>query len=120
MASSVIDFTQKLKSLSIKPTATILHAETSSAATWKEVLIASGSAPKSFETIKTLIFKPKTAKTVAPVPVVVIARDETDTNSTAIGKKLNLKELRLASEDLLRDFFSLDKNSCTMHSTLFF
>lgn len=119
MASSVSDITQKLKSLSIDPTA-IAHAKTSSTATWKEALIASGSAPKSFETIKTLVYKPKTAKTATPVPVVVIARDETDTNSAAIGKKLNLKELRLASEDLLTDFFSLDKNSCTFHSTFLF
>ena len=118
MASSINDIVQKLKGLSIEPTATIAHAETSSTATWKEALIASGSAPKSFEIIKTLVYKPKTAKTVTPVPVVVIARDETDTNSTAIGKKLNLKELRLASEDLLTEFFSLDKNSCTLHSTL--
>jgi prolyl-tRNA synthetase len=59
-----------------------------------------------------LVFKPKTAKTSTPVPVVVIARDETETSSGALGKKLNLKELRLASEDLLKEFFSLDKNSC--------
>ena len=114
MASPISDIAQKLKNLS-----PIAHAETSSTATWKEALIASGSAPKSFEIIKTLVYKPKTAKTATPVPVVVIARDETDTNSTAIGKKLNLKELRLASEDLLKDFFSLDKNSCTLLSAFF-
>ena len=113
MASSVYDIVQKLDSLSIKPTATVTHAESASPATWKEALITTESAPKSFEVIKTLVYKPKTAKTATPVPVVVIARDETDTNSTAIGKKLNLKELRLASEDLLTEFFSLDKNSCT-------
>ncbi|KAG5219842.1 prolyl-tRNA synthetase [Salix suchowensis] len=67
--------------------------------------------PKSFELIKTLVFKPKTAKSATPVPVVVVAREETETNSGSLGKKLNLKELRLANEDLLKDFFSLDKNS---------
>ncbi|KAJ7814645.1 hypothetical protein B0H13DRAFT_2139914 [Mycena leptocephala] len=51
------------------------------------------------------------ADTTTPVPVVVIARDETETNSGAIGKILNLKEMRLASEDLLTEFFALDKNS---------
>ena len=112
MASSLNDIVQKLASLSIKPTATITHVQTSSPATWKEALIASGSAPNSFEIIKTLVYKPKTAKTATPIPVVVIARDETETNSAAIGKKLSLKELRLASEDLLTEFFSLDKNSC--------
>ncbi|KAF8157026.1 hypothetical protein B0H34DRAFT_657939 [Crassisporium funariophilum] len=108
MASALVE---KLNALSIKPTANIKHAETSSPATWKDALIASGSAPESFEIIKTLVYKPKTAKTATPVPVVVIARDETETNSAAIGKKLNLKELRLASEDLLTEFFALDKNS---------
>jgi prolyl-tRNA synthetase len=68
--------------------------------------------------IKTLVYKPKTAKTAAPTPVVVIAREQTETNSGAIGKKLNLKDLRVASEDLLTQFFSLDKNSCTW-KTLF-
>ncbi|KAF4616755.1 hypothetical protein D9613_008462 [Agrocybe pediades] len=108
MASELV---QKLEGLSIKPSTTVSHAETTSPATWKDALIASGSAPAKFELIKTLVYKPKTAKTATPVPVVVIAREETETNSGAIGKKLNLKELRLASEDLLNEFFSLNKNS---------
>ena len=112
MTTPINSIAHNLNSLSINSTV-ITHAQTSSPATWKDTLIASGSAPKSFEIIKTLVYKPKSAKTATPVPVVVIARDETETNSTAIGKKLNLKELRLASEDLLTEFFSLDKNSCT-------
>ena len=58
------------------------------------------------------MFKPKTAKGATVIPVVVFAREETDTNSAALGKKLNLKELRLASEDLLKEFFGVDKDSC--------
>lgn len=58
-----------------------------------------------------MVYKPKTAKTAIPVPVVVIARDETETNAGAIGKKLNLKELRMANEELLTEFFALDKDS---------
>jgi len=49
-----------------------------------------------------LLFKPKTAKTATPTPVLVIAQESTETNSGAIGKFLNLKELRLASEDLIK------------------
>lgn len=45
------------------------------------------------------------------IPVIVIAREEIKKSSPALGKKLNLKELRLASEDLLADFFMLNKNS---------
>jgi prolyl-tRNA synthetase len=111
--SSLESITQSLSGLSIKPSVSVSHSETTSPATWREALNATSTAPKSFELIKTLVFKPKTAKTAIVVPVVVIARDETETNSGALGKKLNLKELRLASEDLLKEFFSLDKNSRT-------
>ncbi|KAG5633641.1 hypothetical protein H0H81_006327 [Sphagnurus paluster] len=68
-----------LTSLSLNPTATLTHAATTSPATWRAALAASRSAPASFELIKTLVYKPKTAKTAAPVPVVVIARDATET-----------------------------------------
>lgn len=102
---------QSLAALSIKTVATASHIETSSPATWREALNGNTTAPKSFELVKTLVYKPKTAKSATPVPVVVIARDETETNSGAIGKKLNLKDLRMASEDLLAEFFSLNKDS---------
>ena len=74
-------------------------------------MLSVDNAPKSFELTKTLVFKPKTAKTAAVVPLVVIAREETETSSSALGKKLNLKDLRLASADLLTEFFALDKDS---------
>jgi Aminoacyl-tRNA editing domain len=104
---------ETLNELSIKPVATTSHVQTNSPAAWREAL-SSDAAPKSFELIKTIVYKPKTAKNAVPVPVIVIAREETETASGALGKKLNLKELRLASEDLLTEFFSLDKNSCTI------
>lgn len=110
--ASLDSITSTLAALSIKPASSISHAATTSPAEWKEALIADNSTPKGFELIKTLVYKPKTAKTATPVPVVVIARDSTETNSGAIGKALNLKELRLASADLLTEFFSLDKDSC--------
>ncbi|KIJ61451.1 hypothetical protein HYDPIDRAFT_137771 [Hydnomerulius pinastri MD-312] len=112
--SSLDSITASLASLSITPSATVLHAETNSPASWREALLATPSVPESFELIKTLVYKPKTAKTAVPVPVVVIARDDTETSSSALGKKLNLKDLRLASEDLLAEVFSLDKNSLSL------
>lgn len=113
--SSLDKITKALADISIKPSTSISHKPTNSPATWKDELVADSTAPKSFELIKTLVYKPKTAKAATPIPVVVVARDGTETNSGALGKKLNLKELRLASEDLLTEFFSLDKNSraCT-------
>ncbi|EIW77214.1 prolyl-tRNA synthetase [Coniophora puteana RWD-64-598 SS2] len=104
-------FLQALEALSIKPTAHVNHAATASPQEWRDALAQDASTPAGFEPIKVLVFKPKTAKTATPVPVVVIARDQTETSSSALGKKLNLKELRLASEDLLSEFFALDKNS---------
>lgn len=111
--STLDQVTQALAALSIKPAAVISHATTNSPSSWKDALSADTSSPKSFELIKTIVYKPKTAKNATPVPVVVIAREETETASGALGKKLNIKELRLASEDLLSEFFSLDKNSRT-------
>lgn len=109
--ASVDAVTQALLKLSIAPTATVSHAPTNSPQTWRAALEASAAAPASFELIKTLVYKPKTAKTATPVPVVVVTREATDVPSGALGKVLNLKDLRLASEDLLKEFFTLDKNS---------
>ncbi|KAG1738729.1 hypothetical protein EDB19DRAFT_1712875 [Suillus lakei] len=114
--NSLESVAQSLTRLSITPSASITHAETNSPASWRETLLATSSAPKSFELIKTLVYKPNTTKTAIPVPVVVIAREGTETSSSALGKMLNLKELSLASEDLLADFFALDKNSLSLLS----
>lgn len=117
--SSLDNITQSLAALSIQPAATVSHDATGSPAAWREALEASASAPKSFEIIKTLVYKPKTAKTATPVPLVIVARESTEVISGAIGKKLSLKDLRLASEDLLTEFFSLDKNSRTLRLHVF-
>lgn len=101
--------TQALSALSLKPT-TVDHSTTDSPAAWRTALAAT-AAPEPYQLLKTLVYKPKTAKSAVPIPVVVIAPDSVNPNSGAIGKKLNLKELRLASEDLLKEFFSLDKDS---------
>lgn len=118
--SALDSITQALAALSITPSGTIEHASATSAALWKEALQAAPKTPKEFELLKVLVFKPKTAKNATPVPVVVVARDETETSSSLLGKKLNLKDLRLASEDLLSEFFSLDKDSCTFSFIILF
>ncbi|KAL0958476.1 hypothetical protein HGRIS_000615 [Hohenbuehelia grisea] len=109
--SSLDQITKNLGALSINPERVVNHEAATSPAAWKEALDASADTPKPFELIKTLVYKPKTAKSATPIPVVVIARDATETNSGALGKKLNLKDMRMASEDLLQEFFALDKNS---------
>lgn len=51
------------------------------------------------------MFKPKTAKSATPTPVLIVSLESTEYSSSAIGKLLNLKELRLASEDLIKETF---------------
>ena len=109
--SSLDQVTQALAALSIQPTATVSHVPANSPASWKDALSANTTSPQSFELIKIIVYKPKTAKNATPVPVVVIAREVSEIPSGALAKKLNLKELRVASEDLLSEFFALDKNS---------
>ncbi|KIP03554.1 hypothetical protein PHLGIDRAFT_31760 [Phlebiopsis gigantea 11061_1 CR5-6] len=109
--ASLDSVAQSLAALSIAPSATVQHVAASSPAAWREALEAAASVPASFELVKTIVYKPKTAKTATPVPLVVIAREHTDVPSGALAKKLNLKEPRLASEDLITEFFAVDKHA---------
>ncbi|KAI5949345.1 hypothetical protein KGF54_005580 [Candida jiufengensis] len=56
---------------------------------------------------KTLIFKPKTAKTATPIPILVFALQSTNTSSSIIAKSANVKEPRLAKDDLVEEFFKV-------------
>ncbi|CAE6460747.1 unnamed protein product, partial [Rhizoctonia solani] len=105
------ELTARLSALSLAPSALAAHPAVTNPAEWRQALGAAPGVPASFELCKTLVFKPKTAKSATPVPVVVIARDETETSSGPLGKKFNLKELRLAADDLLKEFFGLNKDS---------
>jgi prolyl-tRNA synthetase len=61
-----------------------------------------GSAP-----VKSLVFKPKTAKTASPVPIIVVALTTTQTPSGIIAKSANAKDPRLAKNDLTNEFFGV-------------
>ncbi|VDC07473.1 unnamed protein product [Peniophora sp. CBMAI 1063] len=93
--------------------ASVSHAEAPSPATWRDALAAADGTPAEFELVKMLVFKPKTAKGAAVTPVVVVAREETETQAAALGKKIGAKEMRLANDELLIETFKLDKNSLT-------
>lgn len=54
---------------------------------------------------KTLVFKPKTAKTAVAVPIVVFALLSTQTPGPLIASSANVKEPRLAKDDLVAEFF---------------
>jgi prolyl-tRNA synthetase len=116
--ASAESLSQALSALSISPAARVSHGATTSDAEWRQALAGASGAPEKFALAKTLVFKPKTAKGAAPVPLVVVAAEATQTSAGALGKKMGLKELRLASEDVLQEFFALDRNSrACLHSS---
>lgn len=81
----------------------ITHAATSNATTWKEALAASKSTPKNAVLTKTLVFKPKVAKSLAAVLIVVVALDNTATNAAQVAKAAQEKEARFASADAVKE-----------------
>lgn len=104
---------EALRKLSISAQV-ISHEPVTDAASWVQAL-KTQDVPK-FELTKTLILKPKTAKTAAVTPVVVIALESSETNATAIGKKLSLKDCRFANEDLLSTTFEATKDNVSPFS----
>lgn len=98
---------EALTKLSISPK-TVSHNAVSDSKAWTEAL---SNTNEQYQLTKTLILKPKTAKTAPVTPVVVIALESTETNATALGKKLSLKDCRFANEDLLKGTFGVDKDS---------
>lgn len=107
--------------LSVKPIAEVKHDAATTPASWKSSVASAQGVPANFELLKMLVFKFKQAGqksassdgSVAPVALVLLARESTDTSlaSTALAKKLGLKDMRLASADLLQELFGLDKDS---------
>ena len=84
------------------------HADARDPTSWKSVLASASGAPASYTTVKTLVYKPKSKGTV--VPVVVVVHEDTDIISGALAKKLNLKEMRFAADDLYQEFFAASKD----------
>ncbi|KAL7424289.1 hypothetical protein Q5752_001879 [Cryptotrichosporon argae] len=99
-AVSDADILARFGKLSLTPEV-LAHAAVKGGAEWKAELDKAGKADVALT--KTLLFKPKTAKSATPTPVLVVARDDTATSSGAIAKLLDFKELRLASEDLIKE-----------------
>ena len=109
-AATLDSVMSSLKTLSISTANVITHAAASSPDTWKEALSAVNPATGSYHHTKTLVFKPKTAKSAKPLPVVVVAKAETETNTAALGKEIGQKEMRLAAPELLTEFLGATKD----------
>ena len=83
---------------------TISHAATTNAVTWKEALSSNtSSAPAPYHLTKTLVFKPKTAKGQNTVLILVVALDDTPTNSSQISKAAAEKEARFATPEVVKE-----------------
>lgn len=64
-------------------------------------------SPAGSLNVKSLVFKPKTAKTATPVPVIVVALQTTNTPSGVIAKAAEVKDPRLARNELTAEFFGV-------------
>ncbi|CAI4039399.1 hypothetical protein SMKI_08G0620 [Saccharomyces mikatae IFO 1815] len=62
-------------------------------------------AAESAVAVKSLVFKPKTPKSVVPVPIVVVALQSTTTPSALIANATSTKDPRLARDDLVKQAF---------------
>lgn len=72
--------------------------------------------PEGALNVKSLVFKPKTAKTATPVPIVIVALQTTQTPAGVIAKAAGAKEPRLAKDDLTTEFFGVSAKDFSIAS----
>lgn len=101
-----------LSALSIQTEKAVKHAAATSPESWRSAVadVASSLGLTSQNFTKTVVFKPKTAKTAAPTPVVLIAKDDSEYNTGAIAKHIGQKEMRLAAPEVLKEFLNATKD----------
>lgn len=72
---------------------------------WESILSTATTTVSKYLLTKTLVFKPKTPKSQAPVPIVLVALNSSATPSGAIAKAVGAKDPRMAAADLVATFF---------------
>lgn len=98
------DILARLDALKINHEMIVEHPHSESVEEWNGHLSQNNELKgKEFALSKTLLFKPKQPKSATPTPVLIVAKNTTPTNSSAIGKLLNMKDLRLAADELVKD-----------------
>ncbi|KAG7882967.1 hypothetical protein KL905_001669 [Ogataea polymorpha] len=80
------------------------------------LLSLSEPTPEDAITVKTLVFKPKTPKSQAPVPVIVVAPASVQTPGGGVAKAAGVKEPRLANDELTQEFFGIQAREFTIAS----
>ena len=96
----------------------VSHSATSNSATWKEALASSSSTPKNSVLTKTLVFKPKVAKSQTAVLIMVVALDSTATSAAQVAKAAEEKEARFAAADLVQEALGVTVEQGSSHSSL--
>ncbi|KAI5818769.1 hypothetical protein BZA77DRAFT_364048 [Pyronema omphalodes] len=99
MASEAAD---KLAQMSLNGAQTVSHGPCSNTAEWKTQLQSLSGLPESYALTKTLVFKPKTPKSQTAILIVLIALEDSDTNSALLAKALDVKEPRFAQADAVQ------------------
>ena len=94
----------------------VSHSTTSNSATWKEALASTSSTPKNSVLTKTLVFKPKVAKSQTAVLIMVVALDSTGTSAVQIAKAAEEKEARFAAADLVKEALGVTVEQGTITS----
>ncbi|EST10206.1 Anticodon-binding [Kalmanozyma brasiliensis GHG001] len=101
-----------LSALSIQTEKVVKHAAANSPESWRSAVsdVASTLGFPTSNYTKTVVFKPKTAKTATPTPVVLIAKDDSEYNTGAVAKHIGQKEMRLAAPEVLKEFLNATKD----------
>ncbi|WBW71616.1 cytoplasmic proline-tRNA ligase Prs1 [Schizosaccharomyces osmophilus] len=103
---SVDSLITKLKGLTTEDFAVLDHPKALNGSAWSETLSSLNNVPVHTLT-KTVVLKPKTAKSQAVVPILVVALESTPTPSGAAAKAVGAKEARLAAADLVEEVFGI-------------
>lgn len=82
------------------------HQEVSNGATWASALQSTKDVP-SHALTKTIVLKPKTAKSQTVVPIILAALETTSTPSGIAAKAVGSKEARMAAADLVEEVFGI-------------
>jgi len=80
----------------------VTHETTSSSQSWKDAL-TTASTPKDYLLTKTLVFKPKVAKSAVATLIMVVALDNTATSAGQVAKAAGEKEARFAAADVVKE-----------------
>jgi Aminoacyl-tRNA editing domain len=100
---------------------TATHAPVSNVATWKDALAQSTVPAAPHVLTKTVVFKPKVAKTQQAVLIMVVALEATTgTSSAHVAKAAGEKEARQAAADLVKETLGVTDKQGTDNLLLFF